>query len=85
MFARCVAGFLAASAAVAAIDTISVKGSKFFTSGGEQFFLKGDSLQRYGGLASCQLLTVDSQALRTSSYQMTHSSTRNSALATPTS
>lgn len=32
---------LAGAAAVAAIPTISVKGSKFFTSDGDQFYVKG--------------------------------------------
>jgi hypothetical protein len=31
----------AAITAVGAIDTISVKGAKFFTEGGDQFFVKG--------------------------------------------
>lgn len=31
----------AAITAVSAIDTISVKGSKFFTKSGNQFFVKG--------------------------------------------
>ncbi len=41
MLRSIVACALAAAAAVNAIPTISVKGSKFFTSDGNQFYVKG--------------------------------------------
>jgi hypothetical protein len=44
-------------AAVNAIPTISVKGSKFFTSEGDQFFVKG-ALHYASQLGGCGLTTV---------------------------
>jgi hypothetical protein len=41
MFAALLTYALAGLAAVNAIPTISVKGSKFFTSDGDQFFIRG--------------------------------------------
>lgn len=41
MLRSLVACVLAGAAAVAAIPTISAKGSKFFTSDGNQFYVKG--------------------------------------------
>ena len=63
---------LAVLATVSAIPTISVKGSKFFTSDGDQFFIKGShSSQTQLFLAN----TVGLQELPINSSQMTLLST----------
>jgi len=38
-------------ASVAAIPTISIKGAKFFTSDGNQFYIKGQQSNQYGRMA----------------------------------
>lgn len=65
---------------VYAIPTISVKGSKFFTSDGNQFFLKGVHENCY----RVRILTDLKQASLTSSSLTTHSSTTTNANATRT-
>jgi hypothetical protein len=64
-----------------AIPTITAKGSKFFTSDGNQFFLKG----MLSFLVYSATLRTDfpHKALLTSSCLKTHSSTTTSAPAMP--
>jgi hypothetical protein len=55
---------------VSAIPTIEVKGSKFFTSDGDQFFVKGKYISSRQSIGSAATDNVQ-QALRTSSFPMT--------------
>lgn len=69
---------LAGLAVVNAIPTISVKGSKFFTSDGDQFFVRGKHL-----LHPIQLTTLTKlQELPISSSPTTRSSTTRNASST---
>lgn len=51
------------------IATISAKGSKFFTSDGNQWFIKGKSINH---TLSTDMLNSIPQVSRTSSHPMTH-------------
>jgi len=78
-------GLLAGQAA-ASIATISTKGSKFFTSDGNQFYLKGTLISANQKLRAAVIavhLRILSQALPTNSPQTTRSSRPSNASAMP--
>lgn len=78
---------LLASALVAssvnAIDTISVKGSKFFTEDGNQFFVKG--MQMNTKKPQAKAVTNRRKASLTNSFPTTRSLTTSNASSTQTS
>ena len=69
------------AASVNAISTISIKGSKFFTSDGDQFYIKGSPAALLA--LPTFVLTDPLQALHTSWSPMTRSSTTPSVSSTP--
>ena len=72
---------LASLAQIFAIETIEAKGSKFFKSGGAQWFVKGTSPpHQKHSLPSLNIL----KASHTSSPKMTPSSTPSNAASMPT-
>lgn len=70
-------------ASVNAIDTISVKGSKFFTEDGNQFFVKG--MQMNTKKPQAKAVTNRRKASLTNSFPTTRSLTTSNASSTRTS
>lgn len=72
---------LALGTVASAISTISVKGSKFFTSDGNQFYVKGKSIATHISYSGCE--ADNNQALPTSLLLTTRLSTRRNVVRMP--